>query len=180
MEPVGARSGAHRRRVRTADDLRRGAWRVAAPFLALAAVVTMVSLVSLSGLLPVDPRPAALPVRQAPSTTIVILSGDGAPAGGDGASGGGSPAAGSEGPAGGVPSSQPAAPGATQATSPGPESARSGGAGAGVRSYVVEKGDTPASIARRFGVSTERLLEFNGITDPTSLRVGTELRIPPA
>lgn len=179
MKPVGARSGAHRRRVRAAGVGRRDAWRVAAPFVALAAVVTAVSLVSLSGLLPVDSRPAVLPARQVPPTTIVILGGDGAPVGGEGASVGGSPRAGSKGPAAQAPSSPPAAPGATQATSPGPESALPGGAEAGVRSYVVQEGDTPASIARRFGVSTERLMEFNGITDPTNLRVGTELRIPP-
>ncbi|MGQ9572436.1 MAG: LysM peptidoglycan-binding domain-containing protein [Dehalococcoidia bacterium] len=46
--------------------------------------------------------------------------------------------------------------------------------------YIVQEGDYPSSIAERFGISVEALMEANGITDPTSLRVGQELIIPTA
>jgi LysM repeat protein len=44
--------------------------------------------------------------------------------------------------------------------------------------YVVQEGDYPSSIAEKFGISTEELMEANDITDPTSLKVGQELIIP--
>jgi LysM repeat protein len=44
--------------------------------------------------------------------------------------------------------------------------------------YVVKEGDYPSSIAEQFGISVEELMEANGITDPTSLKVGQELIIP--
>jgi LysM repeat protein len=44
--------------------------------------------------------------------------------------------------------------------------------------YIVQEGDYPSSIAEQFGISTEELMEANGITDPTSLAVGQELIIP--
>jgi lipoprotein YgeR len=44
--------------------------------------------------------------------------------------------------------------------------------------YTVRKGDTLYSIARKFSVALEALLEINGITDPTRVRVGTVIRIP--
>ena len=39
-------------------------------------------------------------------------------------------------------------------------------------------GDTPYSIAQAFGVSTQDLMDLNGIDDPYDLRIGTVLRIP--
>ncbi|MCG3197013.1 MAG: hypothetical protein GHCLOJNM_01495 [bacterium] len=43
----------------------------------------------------------------------------------------------------------------------------------------VKRGDTPASIARRFaGLTAEELMKANGITDPTKLRIGQKLVIP--
>jgi LysM repeat protein len=44
--------------------------------------------------------------------------------------------------------------------------------------YIVQEGDYPSSIAEKFGISPEELMEANGITDPTSLKVGQELTIP--
>ena len=44
--------------------------------------------------------------------------------------------------------------------------------------YIVQEGDHPSSIAEQFGISPEELMEANGITDPTSLKVGQELIIP--
>ena len=35
--------------------------------------------------------------------------------------------------------------------------------------YTVYRGDTPESIAESQGISTEELLEYNNISDPTSL-----------
>ena len=45
--------------------------------------------------------------------------------------------------------------------------------------YVVKKGDTLWAIAKKFNVTLAALQEANPeITDPTKLRVGTQLRIP--
>jgi len=44
--------------------------------------------------------------------------------------------------------------------------------------YIVQEGDYPSSIAEKFGISVEELMEANDITDPTSLVVGQELIIP--
>jgi len=44
--------------------------------------------------------------------------------------------------------------------------------------YIVQEGDYPSSIAEKFSISVEELMEANGITDPTSLKVGQELTIP--
>jgi len=46
--------------------------------------------------------------------------------------------------------------------------------------YVVQKGDNPYSIARRYGVSYKKLLEINGIEDPTRVQIGQKLKLPPA
>ncbi len=46
------------------------------------------------------------------------------------------------------------------------------------RSYVVEKGDNPVAIAKRFNVSYADLLRVNNISDPRKLRVGQKLIIP--
>lgn len=44
--------------------------------------------------------------------------------------------------------------------------------------YVVEKGDNPYSIARRFHVSYKKLLEINEIKDPTKIQIGQKLKLP--
>jgi LysM repeat protein len=44
--------------------------------------------------------------------------------------------------------------------------------------YTVVKGDNPVSIARKFGVSYEKLLSVNNIDDPRKLQIGQVLIIP--
>lgn len=44
--------------------------------------------------------------------------------------------------------------------------------------YVIQAGDTLDALARRLGISWQRLAEHNGITDPTLLQVGQVLEIP--
>jgi len=45
--------------------------------------------------------------------------------------------------------------------------------------YTVEAGDSLFSIAEKCGVDVNDLQELNDIDDPTSLRVGQELKLPP-
>jgi LysM repeat protein len=44
--------------------------------------------------------------------------------------------------------------------------------------YTVQPGDTLSAIAVRFGVSIDDLMVANGLSDPHSIFVGQELRIP--
>ncbi len=44
--------------------------------------------------------------------------------------------------------------------------------------YVVQKGDTLASIASMYGVSWRTLADYNQISNPNALLVGQEIRIP--
>jgi murein DD-endopeptidase MepM/ murein hydrolase activator NlpD len=44
--------------------------------------------------------------------------------------------------------------------------------------YTVQRGDIPASIARRFGITANMLLAANSINDPTRLQIGQILLIP--
>lgn len=44
--------------------------------------------------------------------------------------------------------------------------------------YTVENGDTLSSIAERFGVSVQAIVDANGIADPSFIRVGQVLLIP--
>jgi LysM repeat protein len=46
------------------------------------------------------------------------------------------------------------------------------------RTYVVQKGDNPASIARKHKVSYSDLLKINHIEDPKKLQIGQKLIIP--
>jgi membrane-bound lytic murein transglycosylase D len=46
--------------------------------------------------------------------------------------------------------------------------------------YVVQSGDSPSSIAAKYGITADELMAANGITDPTSLITGVELVIPSA
>lgn len=50
-------------------------------------------------------------------------------------------------------------------------------ASGGERTYRVQPGDSYYKIARKFGVSTQKLMQYNGATSPT-LRVGQTIRIP--
>jgi LysM repeat protein len=44
--------------------------------------------------------------------------------------------------------------------------------------YLVKEGDTLYAIAHGLGVSVERLMRENAITDPTGLQIGRDLRVP--
>jgi len=45
-------------------------------------------------------------------------------------------------------------------------------------SYVVAKGDTPISIAKKLKVSQETLMKANNIDDPRKLKIGQTIKIP--
>ena len=47
-----------------------------------------------------------------------------------------------------------------------------------MRIFVVKRGDTLYSIAKKFGVTTERLSYINALSDPNRLTVGQTLVIP--
>ncbi len=46
-----------------------------------------------------------------------------------------------------------------------------------LRFVKVRKGDTPTSIARSAGISTQKLLELNPSVDPSRLRPGQTLKL---
>ena len=72
-------------------------------------------------------------------------------------------------------------PGAPSSPSRGGSSQGSGGQGGGGRgNYTVKSGETISEIADRYGISTNRLLELNGIRDPKGLQVGSRLTVPNA
>ena len=45
------------------------------------------------------------------------------------------------------------------------------------KAYIVVKGDTLSSIAKRYNTTVKRLVEVNGITDPNLIHVGQYLKI---
>jgi lipoprotein NlpD len=51
--------------------------------------------------------------------------------------------------------------------------------GGGPRSYIVKRGDTLYSIALEHGVDYRELAQANKLEDPSRLRLGQELRLPP-
>jgi LysM repeat protein len=52
------------------------------------------------------------------------------------------------------------------------------GSGESAKVYVVQKGDSPAGIAKKFKVSYADLLRTNNIEDPKKLQIGQRLVIP--
>lgn len=50
---------------------------------------------------------------------------------------------------------------------------------AAVREYIVQSGDTLSSIAQRFGVTIEAIVQANSLSDPGRLSIGQTLVIPP-
>jgi len=50
----------------------------------------------------------------------------------------------------------------------------------GGTTYTVQSGDTLFSIARRFGVTIQAIVQANNLANPNALSVGQELVIPPA
>lgn len=59
-------------------------------------------------------------------------------------------------------------------SAPPPTTAPSGG----TVTYIVQRGDTLYSIARRYGTTVEAIASANGITNPNLIRVGQKLTIP--
>lgn len=57
-----------------------------------------------------------------------------------------------------------------------PVAAASAESGAGT--YVVSRGDTLWSIARKFNIKPDQLASLNGIDDPSKLKIGTVLKVP--
>src|SRR3954451_25460267 len=47
------------------------------------------------------------------------------------------------------------------------------------KTYVVAKGDTPVSIAKKFKITSDQLLTVNNIEDAHKLKIGQKLVIPP-
>ena len=155
------------------SDPPRSFGALVAPLVFLVLVVGLVSLVSASGVLPVGPREPAPPAPARTLTTVLILS----PAGPVDQAAGTAPADSAV-----TPSQESSSTADTEASAPSGEAAVSGSEtqdtlGSEQR-YVVGAGDTPVSIAERFGVSVESLMELNDIVDPTNVLVGTELKIP--
>jgi LysM repeat protein len=75
-----------------------------------------------------------------------------------------------------VPTAGPAAKPAKAASASGPSSPAS----RGPANYTVKSGETISEIADRYGISSERLLELNGIRDPKGLQVGSRIVVPTA
>jgi lipoprotein NlpD len=44
--------------------------------------------------------------------------------------------------------------------------------------YTVQRGDTPQSVAKRFGITFAELIRLNDLSSPYRLRVGQVLRVP--
>jgi LysM repeat protein len=48
----------------------------------------------------------------------------------------------------------------------------------GPKTYVIQRGDTLAIIAQKYGITVDALIKANNITDPNSILVGQSLTIP--
>jgi hypothetical protein len=48
----------------------------------------------------------------------------------------------------------------------------------GEQIYIVQAGDSPASIAAKFRIKTDDLIAANNISDPQKLQIGQSLKIP--
>ncbi len=69
----------------------------------------------------------------------------------------------------------PTAPASIGPSSPPPASPQPSTSGA---TYKVRSGDNLSAIARRFGTTTQVLVDLNGISDPAKLKIGQVLRLP--
>ena len=72
----------------------------------------------------------------------------------------------------------PGAPSSSSQGSSGQGSSSQAGGGRG--NYTVKSGETISEIADRYGISTNRLLELNGIRDPKGLQAGSRINVPTA
>ena len=152
--------------------MRGAVGRVLAPLAALALVVMGVYLLGSSDLLAGQARTADSAGPPTPTTIIELAlpnPGEGAEADDVGSDG---TTVGVEG--GSVPSTADPMPTETN----GDQSPAEPGTEGDETTYTVQEGDSPYSIAQEFGVSTQRLMEFNGIDDARTLQVGTVIRIP--
>jgi LysM repeat protein len=78
-----------------------------------------------------------------------------------------------------VPTEGPAlTPGASADSSPAATSVASADPSTSGATYKVRSGDTLSAIAARFGTTVRALVDLNGITDPSRLRVGQVLKLP--
>jgi LysM repeat protein len=68
----------------------------------------------------------------------------------------------------------------TATATPEPTATPTRQAATGPTTYVVKPGDTLLAIANLFERSVKAISVYNDITDPTSLRVNQEIKIPPA
>jgi LysM repeat protein len=84
--------------------------------------------------------------------------------------------------AGTTPSATPAASPTQPSEAPSAAPAATPSAGSStavkVRTYTVRSGDTLTQIATRFGTTTKVLITLNGLSSPSSLRVGQVLKLP--
>lgn len=72
-----------------------------------------------------------------------------------------------------APSDPPATAGTPDTSSPAAEAS-----GGGARTHTVQAGETAWGISRKYNVNVNELLRVNGISDPSTMRVGTVLKIP--
>jgi LysM repeat protein len=77
-----------------------------------------------------------------------------------------------------VRSAQPAAGTAAPSGQPATATARPSAAAAATRAYTIKQGDTPAAIARRYGVKLDALLAANPGLDPKHLKIGQTVQVP--
>ncbi|RBP48078.1 LysM domain-containing protein [Roseimicrobium gellanilyticum] len=45
--------------------------------------------------------------------------------------------------------------------------------------HTVKSGETPYAIARKYGVTPDQIMRYNGIKDASKLKIGTVLKVPP-
>ena len=99
------------------------------------------------------PRPEELIVQATPAPAVILIA---TPTAGDAQT---APESGASSPATPTVVAAPPEPGETEI-------------------YTVVAGDSLSAIAARFGVSPDRLMELNNLTDPNLVYVGTRLKIP--
>ena len=71
-----------------------------------------------------------------------------------------------------------ASPGSSGSSRPSASPSRSPASSPTTLTYVVQRGDTLAGIAARFGVTVQAIVAANGLTDPNHIETGQRLVIP--
>ncbi|MGC8782224.1 MAG: LysM peptidoglycan-binding domain-containing protein, partial [Anaerolineae bacterium] len=79
-----------------------------------------------------------------------------------------------------IPSSSPPPTPVPIATSAAPTPPIQPASATGETIHVVERGETLAKIAARYGVTAQQIADLNGITNPNLIYAGQKLRIPAA